>query len=138
MSLSTLLIAIFAFVGGAFVLAGFLIERSADRLAAQGLPVQTEVVEMRPRRSDDGTTWAPVFVVRGGEHDGVRYESRHSSSPPRHAVGERGAGYYDPRSGVVVSIKGNDGTRRLGIVFGALGVGFFATVAYYWVRTRGV
>ena len=136
MSFGALTMTIVGIVGFMLACIGFGMEYTSIRLERRGVPVETEVLELVERRSDGGRMWAPVFVVRGGEHDGERYVSKVATNPPNWRVGYRSDGYYDPKTGVVAPRRANDGNRRFALALSSIGLGLGLSIAIYAVRAR--
>ena len=109
---------LFAVMGGLFLLNAVVVGVLAFLHRRRGIPVTAEVVALRETTtSDGGPASAPVFRIRDGEHAGTVWESRASSSPDMHAVGDVVDATYDPRTGVIQS-----GAVRRGSVLLALGM----------------
>jgi len=123
-------------VGGAFAVLGpvllavgvYLYARTSAFLE-RATRTRGEVVELVERRSDDGYTYAPVFVFEDAKGTSRRIVSNTSSNPPGYAVGDEVDVLYDPDDPEDACIDsffslwgGATIVGGLGLVFGIVGV----------------
>ena len=120
--------------GGLFAAVGFSIERGQRELARTGVAVNVEVIQMHRRSDSDGTTYAPEFEITSGIHEGKRWESKFSSNPPTHSVGDKSKGFYDPESGNIQSREANKNGFMFSLIFSSVGLGIMISGLIFWIR----
>ena len=113
----TILIAIGLFVAIGFLVAAYVLDRTARSIAAKNTPVQLRVTKLHPKEN----AFAPEFEVIDGPFAGRRNISNVSSSPPAHMEGDVGAGYINPEPGTIQSEGTLASLRTVGRLFRIVG-----------------
>ena len=123
---------LFLIMGGLFLANAVVVAILAVLHRRRGIAVTAEVVDMRETTtSDGGPAFAPVFLVRGGEHSGKVWASWAASDPAVHEIGEVLPATYDPRTGVIQSKAVRKGTVLFAVGMLVAAIACFSVAAAY-------
>ncbi|QMU57767.1 MAG: hypothetical protein GKR98_05885 [Boseongicola sp.] len=98
----------------------------------RSVTVEIDVIDLIEGRSGyeaDSPTFAPVFRVVGGPHQGKEWQSRIVASSAAHEVGDRLSGSFDPKTGAIHSGRTSGWQWFLGVVYALAGFGLLVWVS---------
>lgn len=116
---------LFAAVGLALLAGAYGFYNSTASLLAVAETSEAKVIKLVAHRSDDGTTYSPVYVFSTKDGRNIEGESSSSSNPPSYSVGETLKVYYNPANPEDNELDGIFNLWGGAIIMGILGIVFF-------------
>jgi len=136
----TILKYLFAAIGLGLLAGAYGFYSSTSSLLNIAQTTEAEVVRLIAHRSDDGTTYSPVYIFNTIDGQRIEGESNSSSNPPSYSVGERIKVYYNPDKPSDNMLDGFFNLWGGAIIMGFMGLVFFGIgggiIAFGLVKQR--
>lgn len=95
------------------------------------VPVSVRVEALHEEPGKDGTImYRPEFVVTAGAYKRQRYKSEVAANPATYEMGEECHGFYQPKTGVILTTKTIKGLRIAAAITAVVGVGAMVGAVY--------
>ena len=125
-------------VGATFLLFGLLDIFSAQRFLWTALESEVTVIHNEEKESEHNALYRPTFAVMGNDGSNIEYVGTRWVYPKPHERGEVVKGYYERKTGIIVSELMFRNEAEFGTLQAKFGATYFliGAVFLWWRRQR--